>query len=109
MNHAGKRAIVLHAFYAGQARESGHAEDCRKITDERNWPTLFRANRTPCTCGLGGRFRVHLSDSGVECRYVVVDTGAGPAHGPQRVVVFMSDHGPDAFAKTIELNAAVSS
>lgn len=41
----------LHDHYARNAQARGHAPTCRKVTDERNWPTIM--GRPPCTCPAG--------------------------------------------------------
>lgn len=48
-----EREAELHIHYASNALVRGHAANCRKVTDARNWPTLWPDS--PCTCGHGGR------------------------------------------------------
>lgn len=44
-----QRQVDLHDHYARNARAVGHSDECRKVTDVRNWPTIM--GRSPCTCG----------------------------------------------------------
>lgn len=47
-----ERERELHDWYARNARARGHADDCRLVTEPRNWPTMF--GRPRCTCERPG-------------------------------------------------------